>query len=307
MHVVIQSVLFFDPGSSLPIPKTTRQAIRTLARKHVVTYDSARQSTQLVRRVIRVVEANIANGRLTRFASARGQDAKVTLSEYIARVTGLVFAEDARVRALQDGDATEWNRLQALLTRRAYTVLRSLRNDEIALAEAPDFASETCWVIFNHAYPFDVAFDAWATTILNRRILAKYTRSPDVLNRVRYRTSLDASVTLEDGNTAALDETVAHPHADGLFEQVEDRELVRVGIAELKSATQRRLIQAVYMDGMTLAEFGAQEGIGSQSVYNLHHRALEQLRKKLLSPHPQESDGKSRQSSRKSSSGRSLK
>lgn len=269
----------------------TRRAIQLAIRPHSKRFP-ARQKNRLTTFVTQIVETNLAKGGLARFASACGKPMPSVLSEYVARVVECVEQEGARVQSLQDGQPAEWQRLQTLLMQRAYNFLCLVCDPSVARAEAPDFANDTCVIIFNHTYPFDVAFEAWATTILRNRILAQYTRSSDVLNCMPTRASLDAPIMTSDGNLGTLAEIVPHPFADSWVAQIEDRVMLCDALAQLQSPLQQTLIQTIYLEGGAFADFAARNKLSLQAVYNLHHRALAQLRKKLPAASPARKGGR---------------
>lgn len=274
----------------MTIALATRQAILKWARNFIAAYQlPARQTNKLTRHVARVCETNITSGRFARFASASGQSARVALRLYVQQVATITFTEHTRVVLLEQGDRTAWYAVQALLTRRAYHILRMLRDTTIAQAEAPDFANDTCAIIFTKPFPYDVAFEAWATVILKNRIFAQYTRSPDVLNHEPFRVSLEATSDLSGSPTL---EITLYSHDDDHFDQIQDRIWVQDAINQLASPAQRKLVQAIHLDQKTFAEYAAQIGVSLQATYNLHHRAIRQLKKILLATTPQEKRAK---------------
>jgi len=283
----------------LTLSPTTRRAIDGWARKFI-TADQlpARQTERLTRQVVRVVETNIGSGRFANFVRASAPHTRVTLRGYVQRVAQSVQDEHARIAALARNDETTWRAVQIMLTGRAYRILCHVRDATVAHNEAADFANETCRIIFAKTFPFDVAFDAWATKILRNAILQTYARSPDVLNHEPSRASLDAPIG-EDGQL--LGETVPQVDPTQPFDLVEDRAAVCEAVKRLRSAPQRRAVQAICLEGKSVARFARQEGISEQAVYNLCHRAVKKIRQILALPHEQETHGKSHQSSKKSS------
>ncbi|MBI5652466.1 MAG: sigma-70 family RNA polymerase sigma factor [Chloroflexi bacterium] len=241
----------------------------------------------LARSITQAVKTNLATGRFARIAAARSPRNPLTLDEYIASVTTCTRAEYARVQALQAGDATAWNALRDFLTRRAQRITRNVRPDA-TLNDALEFADETCYIIFNKPYPFDAPFAAWATLILHRLILTRWTRSRDALDQARPPASLDAPGLGADDPTP-LGDQIPNPRAQIAFERVEDRAGLLAALELLRSDAQRVLLRRVYLDGASLPALARELGISRQAVYNLHRRALARLREILKSNHAQDS------------------
>jgi hypothetical protein len=147
--------------------KLSGKQIRTLCRRRLIALGA---SLPLLDHVARVVQNNLISGRFDRFACGQRDHRAVPLTAYVDGVIFHTSREYARVQRLERGDAAEWNRLRDLLAHRAGGMMRSLRVGVEVEAEALDFAQQACLIIFGKPYPFDVAFDAWATTILKHLI-----------------------------------------------------------------------------------------------------------------------------------------
>jgi len=262
----------------LPLTKKLERTIHQNARRVIKQSNlSVAGTATLERHTVRIVRENIASERMARFAAGRSLTPDDILGEYVERVASYVEHEFARVQLLECGDPGEWTRLQLGLVRRAYSMLQSFRDRTQAYAAACDFANDTCEIIFTRRYPFDVAFDAWATTILRNLILAHYTRSTDALTQSRAPDSLDASVA---GENITLGDLIAHPSASQVFEQIHDRESLNQILDQLQDS-HRRVIELIYFQGLSSSQVAAHLEISLQAVYNLHSRALAHLRKIL--------------------------
>lgn len=260
----------------------TNHQIRSLCHKRIAARRSAaKEDARLEARVAELVKANLDSGRFQRVAFARSRRHPLTLAQYVDRVIDCAIKESARIQALEEGDEAEWNRLVNFLFRRAYRTVRRFRSGTEANAATIDFAQQACLVIFEERYPFDVAFDAWATVILKNLVLAHYTRSPDVLNRPYSSDSLDQPQTSEEGGVSFLDELIANPQSLAPFEKVENLQVLLKAIHQLRSQAQQRVIVATFLEELDDAQIAKELGKRKQAIYNLRKRALAGLKEIL--------------------------
>ena len=262
------------------MPTLTPQQLRLLCHKRVARR-KAGSSARLEARVAQLVKQNVDGGRFERLNAARARPRALTLTEYVDRVIEHVLREDARVQALEQGDEGQWNRLRELFYRRACRKIQPYRSGDEANTAAWDFAQQACLVVFEAPYPFDVAFEAWATTILNNLVLAHYTRSPDALNRLRPADSLDSPHPTEDGSDGFLGDLLANPHSLVPFEKIENLETLLKAVNQLSSHAQRRVIIATFLEELDDAQIAEELGRGRQAIYNLRKRALGRLKQIL--------------------------
>lgn len=258
------------------LPELNSQQIRALCRKRLTALGAS--LAPLEDHVARVVQENLANGRFERFARGQRNHHAVTLTAYVDSVIFHTSREQARVQRLEEGDATEWNRLRDSLMRRAFGMVRSLRAGSEVDAEALDFAQQACLIIFHQRYPYDVSFDAWAATILKNLVLARYGRSPDVLSRPYSSESLDAPVSSDDGSSGFLAEVLADGQSLAPFERVENQIVLRQAIDRLRSRAQRQVITATFLEEQDDAQIARRLGKSKQAVYSLRQRALTRLK-----------------------------
>jgi RNA polymerase sigma factor (sigma-70 family) len=231
-------------------------------------------------RVVQIVRYNLDAGRFSRFAAQRAQKKPLTPAQYVDIVLHHFCREHTRVALLEQADPTEWERLRALLARRAYRIVNGFGSGTQVWAEACDFASETCLIIFEARYPFDIAFEAWATTILRHLILARYTRSTDALDRAGTPISLDAPVrAVNDAGDPPI-ELLADDQSAAPFEKIENQSVLLNAIAQL-SPLQRQVIEGEFLHQWDDAQIARRLGKSKQAVYNLRHRALLRLREIL--------------------------
>jgi RNA polymerase sigma factor (sigma-70 family) len=266
------------------MPKPTTDSIRTLCRKRIAALCATTDDPiRFQDRITRVVEENLTSGRFQRFATGRSERQPVTLVNYIDSVIFHCSREHARIQGLENGGTTEWNRLRDFLFRRAVPMVQRFRSGPDILASARDFAQQTCLIIFDECYPFDVSFDAWATTILKNLILAHYTRSPDVLNRFHPPESLDEPRGTDAESRPTLGELVPDNLSLALFEKTESQIVLLDAIDHLRSPAQRKVILETFLEELDDAHIARHLGKSKQAVYSLRHRALARL-KEILSP-----------------------
>ncbi len=257
-------------------------SIRTLCRQRIAALRvSTNDPGQFENQLVRLVEENTGSGRFQRLASGRGKRRPLTLADYLDIVIFHARRERARLLALEEGDATEWNRLRDFLYRRACRMTSRFRNGSVSSTDALDFAQQACLVIFAQRYPCDVSFDAWATTILKNLILAHYTRSPDVLNQRRSPNSLDAPQVADNRSIGSLGELVASPQSLAPFEKIENQTLLLDAIARLRSMAQRQVIIWTYLDQLDDGQIARRLQKTKPDVYNLRRRALLRLKEIL--------------------------
>ena len=275
--------------------RSNRDPIPTLCRKRIAALRRSSPGCLIpsVDRVIQIVQCNLNTERFHRFAAGRSQSSPLTLANYVDIVLLHVSREHDRIDALEKGDAIEWERLREFLARRAYRSVQRFRNGADVWEEALDFAHETCMVIFDERYPFDVSFEAWATTILKNLILNRYTRATDVLDRSDAPESLDASRVSDNGAVSTLGELFADRQSLAPFEKIENQTILLDAIAQLQSPAQRQVIQDTFLRELDDAQVAHRLGKSRQAVYNLRHRALAQLKRILTHQIPsQEKDRK---------------
>jgi RNA polymerase sigma factor (sigma-70 family) len=239
---------------------------------------------ELVRYVTGIVSRNVASGRArggTAGQSTEGEEK--SLSEtYIDRVVDSYLQEHDRVEALAAQDEAAWTELLEQLTGRAYSILLRLQVPSgRARGEAADFAQETCEVIFNHPFPYDVSFDAWATRILKNRILWQYTRSQDLIDRESRMLSLDRPGQSETGDDFSLYDLLTDDSGTSAFERLEVREWLIQAVACLRSRGQQQVIFDTFFYELSDEEIAKRLGRTRQAVYNLRHRALQGLKEIL--------------------------
>jgi RNA polymerase sigma factor (sigma-70 family) len=238
---------------------------------------------QAARHVAEIVQQNAASGRLHRVrAYLKEEDDVSILQQYVARVATQFSREGTRVRDLEAGDRTEWNRLSRQLTARAYNALLRLGlNSSRAYAEAGDFAQQTCEVILRHEYPYDVPFDAWATRILNNLILQRHSRSREPLDQVNLVQAIDEPSGEDSSAQTFWGAILEDEEALEAFKQVENRETLLQAIRRMRSPAQREVIVRSFFMDWSDEEIAREMGKSKQAVYNLRHRALTKLKEIL--------------------------
>ncbi len=274
-------------------------AVRTLVRKRLgkLFPCSDKRLASIEDRVVVIVERNVATGRFNRLISGtaspgtprtlpRAQARR--LAEYVDRVLYYIERELDRVDALEHGDQAAWTLLRAFLVARAVRMCRRLGRG--SRAQALDFADETCLVIFDQFYPFDVSFEAWATTILKNLVLGRYYRSRDAMDRRPLLESLDTPVMSGGEAISSLGDLIPDDLSSLAFERIEHQQMLATAIDQLSSPEQRQVILDTYFSGLQDGEIARRLGRTKQAVYNLRSRALTNMRAALKSV-PQENVG----------------
>ncbi len=253
-----------------------------------VTEDDLKQHgisrAELVKHIAGIVSRNVASGRaqrvMARQSTEGGED--LPLKAYIDRVIDFYLQERGRVEALAAQDEVAWTELRDRLTGRAYNILLRLQvASGRARGEAPDFAQATCRIIFSHTFPYDVAFDAWATVILKNHILEHYTRSQDLLDREPRMLSLDRPGRSETGDDFSLYNLLTDDSGASAFERLEVQEWLMQAIDGLGSRAQQQVIIDGFFYGLSDGEIARRLGKTRQAIYNLRHRALRDLKEIL--------------------------
>lgn len=251
-----------------------------------------RSSPQVTAQVAKIVWRNVQSGRVRRAFARNGAHTSITLDsleEYVDRVIGHYLDEGERVERLAVGDGAEWEYLQRRLYWRAYRMLqRWSPMGFTAKQDAVDFAQQTCLTIYHATFPYDVSFDAWATLILKNDILKRFTRSTDVIDRNPSMESLDHLCDDYDSDSwrspRSLYDVMADPDSEALFESVDAQEQVRWAIARLPIPSQRQVVTYTFLLGRPDEWIAREMGRSRQAVYNLRHRAIQQLRQIMNAP-----------------------
>ncbi len=267
------------------MPKRSDDSLRALCRRRIAACrDVADLPVQFEERVTQLVSANIATGRFERFTAGDSRRSATVLAEYVDAAIYHARRESARVSALERGDETAWNQLRDLLIRRADRMVRQFHQSDAVHATALDFAQQTCLVIFDQRYPFDVSLDAWAVTILKNIVLEHFTRSSDVLRHPNTPDSLDRPVDGESGAPTALGDFIPDARARVPFDRIDDQTLLIDALNRLNSQAQQQVILWTFLDELDDDEIARRLGKSKQAVYNLRQRALRRLEKIVQTP-----------------------
>jgi RNA polymerase sigma factor (sigma-70 family) len=229
---------------------------------------------QAVREIADIVSQNLP-GRFERYTWYRTEKKQPTRAQYVDRVVEQWLIEAPRVHQLNAGEAAAWASLRNDLTRVAAHRLAHSTHLHSAAMTAADFADRACERLLETRYPFDIAFDAWARTILRNLILAP-DRSADLLDQPH--SSLDAAPPHWEERTEELHETLPDPQAELTFDEIEDRETLLGLIKQLRSPLQQAVIVLTYFEGVGDVEIARRLRKTQANVQTLRHRALARLR-----------------------------
>ena len=235
---------------------------------------------ELTRRIWQIVAANLASKRAQRVIGATESTDDDPLVAYIDRVIDTFLREHQRLESLAARDAQAWQNLYQTLANRAYTILSKLHPSLASPAEAADFAQQVCEKIFLITFPCDVVFDAWATRILHNSILQRFTRSPELLDRRWDVWSLDQLDAPGVSEGLSLHEVLATSEST-TFQRRDVQVWLLAAVARLSSKAQQEVIIGIYFNDQSEADLARQLGKTVQAIYNLKHRALQQLRDSL--------------------------
>lgn len=229
-----------------------------------------------------VLTHNSASGRFD--AAVAFQEAQSgaapTLLSYAGQILVVLLSEHERIQRLLHGDSGEWAALLDRMERSAYHWLGPVGRAAWAAAEARETAARTCadlwqWLQEN-AYPFDVPFDRWATRSLVNRLLEDARR--ERMRRQHVAASLDAPVTSEG---TPLADTLGAAMVDEWLERESNREALLQALDQL-DARSGQVARRWYLDGWRADEIAAELVIEINYVYVLRSRAIERLRKIVL-------------------------
>ena len=255
-----------------------KESVRALCREALLDADVTSQEGS-EEQLVRVVQANLDSGRFKRFAKNRIQkQPSFSLRDYIRIVIFYLSCEHRRISDLERGDPAAWLALCDFLARRAQHYIEQLKDGVQAHALALDFAHDACLTIFEKAYPFDVAFEAWATVILKNAITTHYTRSGDASDRIRRRLSLEGTNSSEREAGTPLHELLPDERSPVPFQKIEDQELLREILDQLPRTAQRKVIEYTFFYEQDDDEIAKRLGRSKQAVYNLRNRALVKLK-----------------------------
>lgn len=248
-----QLVLFIREHPAIRLPLTENQAARDLTR---------------------IVRRNFESGRYERFRQHRNAK-PIDTAEYVATVIACWMDEESRWDLLGNDDAAAWETLRTQLVRAARKMMRRVQTNTGDQAE--DLADRACIQILQFEYPFDVPFNAWVYTILQRVLLERRPRKDSLAHAA---ISLDESVSQAQASDPAMESQFADPKARVAFESVEERDALARALVAC-SPLRRTVIFMSFFEEKTDAEIAAELDISRDNVQTVRHRALVQLSKLL--------------------------
>lgn len=260
------------------IRKLCERRVRRMVRVQQLR-DAGLSREQLIDEVETVVRHNLESGRAG-WVMERDRTLPSLSSEqllaYVNTVIPIYLQEHRRVKGLGDDQELAWDTLLKELTHRAKNMLRT----RSSALEPADFAVQACISIHDQWFPYDVFFDAWATTILRNHIHWPPTRSPDLLDRHPNMPSLDRIGQQEDQRT--MYDLLSDPSALNSFDRIEDREMLIDAIKQLPSEDQKAVVVYKFFYDLSDDEIATKLGKTRQAVYSLRHRALIRLKRILI-------------------------
>jgi RNA polymerase sigma factor (sigma-70 family) len=246
-----------------------RKQLAHFVRKHPSISLEFGQS-QAAHKITRIIRKNIRSGRYERYRHHQRAKKKMTVAVYAETIIGFWIQDAPRWQRLRNNDTDAWNSLRAQLVNVARKMIQSIRLNTGDQAE--DYADRACIQILNADYPFDVPFDAWLYTILQRVILDRQPRKDPL---ARASISLDRPISKQEENDH-LQWEISDGRADSDFEAVEQRDLLERALAAL-TPLRRTVIFFSFLEEKTDGEIAEDLGISRGNVQTIRHRALVQL------------------------------
>jgi len=247
-----------------------------------------RQHSPVVRRALPAkvawvatrLRANLASGRAQRLLGLPPEcwPLKPALLAYIDRIVRYSDFDFDRLARMQAGDDQAWRSLyEALRAFAFYKLVKTGIDYAFAAERAQELANHTCLLIFQHPYPGDVDFMAWACRILLNHLRAG-PRSTDVTSRFPdLILSLDRP--LPGGPNQLPHESMPDTKANHSLERADDRAEIVQLLRSTLGARQREIIVATYFEGRADAEIARALDSTAANVQVSRHRALRRLKR----------------------------
>ncbi|MDQ1301459.1 MAG: Sigma70 r4 2 protein [Chloroflexota bacterium] len=239
-----------------------------------------------VQRTADILAANIASGRFqyARTFQPAGSDGEASLLSYAGQILNVVIRETERIEALLRGEGAAWQAVISRLERMAYFWLGPHGREEWASWEARDVAARTCAEIWawlqERPYPYDVSFDRWSATILNRRLCDLVRRRQREERHYAY--SLDAPHNDEPDFALHEHQLADHSLEEWLAQAANRQALIQaIGYLDTRHGL---VVRLWYFDQWPADEIAAQLGTSVGNVYLLRHRAIQKL-KQIVATH----------------------
>jgi RNA polymerase sigma factor (sigma-70 family) len=276
-----------DRMGAFPIYQTRPAQIEELCRRRLSYHNTEHPPTwngrgeRHLTQIVAIVGRNLSSGRvhaLTGLAQTR-QPSTPLLARYVDRVIHWYDQTHVLIEQLRAHDPQAWLTTYGEVYLVAYRML-TRRGISSACADAEELAQVACECVLRKPYPYDVAFNAWAAKIVVRCVLQR-DRSADVLDRM-HRYSLDRVVDA-GGRSAPADayDFLADERGADEYKRVEQREDCLRAMGRMRSATQRSVLEYIYLEGLDAAEVAHRLNLSTGAVHTLHCRGLRSLRRLL--------------------------
>lgn len=232
-----------------------------------------------------ILAHNLAGGRfkLAQHYQPGGLDGQAALLSYAGQILQELVAEADLLARLQRGDSPTWAAVIDRLERTGYAWLGPIGREDWAAWEAREAAAATCadlWLwLQEHPYPFDVPFARWSARALMNRLREAAARR--ALTERIFVESLDRPV-YPTPDSPTVGELLGMDTLAQWLEQTANREAL-LQVLTVLDARQERIVRLWYFHGIPADEIAAELGLSLGNVYILRFRAIEKLRKAVLS------------------------
>lgn len=231
------------------------------------------KDADFIRAVQRILEINCQQGRVRKFLESGTAD---TYEDYVARVAHAYEEQHHYVHLVQEVQDHEiWLELYEQMQKWAYAILtkREFLHPQARFQHGIDCAAEAAVTVLKRHFPFDVAFGAWVHQIVYYTCLYHIRKEGRA-----YPAPQEKMVPLDKWEGWL--ENMVDPNAGEEPEQFALRDLLLQAIEKL-SDSQQEFVLLHYFKGRTFAEIADLTGRSLNAVYQLHHKALKELRKIL--------------------------
>lgn len=218
--------------------------------------------------VEKIIQENILCGRFERVRKYQG--GALTLEAYRAIVTLYYIEHHSMISQLRANDSETWEHLWQSLFDRAYRLLCGWGwPTDQAYTRAQEATQEACFSIHKRPYPYDCPFNAWATKILRDCVFRSYHRPRNPLDLPGVMPLIDEQRLSTENDPPEVPSTV------------ENQDLLLRALGHLRSPPQRKVIECLFLEGLSPEETAQRLGKSVQAIYNLKGRALIKLRQLL--------------------------
>jgi RNA polymerase sigma factor (sigma-70 family) len=223
----------------------------------------------LAQAITPVIFTNLDRGRIHHFLEVQGND---DVAAYVWRVAGCYEEWHHYLYQLQIEQCAEvWEPLYEKWQRWAYHYLLRRgfgQSGSDRFEHAVECATTAAIQLLHARFPYDVAFDPWASVLLQNVVNKHVANEKKGLDKLidlarveRGQEALPVSTMLEEADLAEL------------------RQDLLKAIEQLASEARKQVIWLHYFDSYTFPQIAEMLGKSENAIYKLHYDALNDLRK----------------------------